>query len=203
MKKLLTTGALLLGCAAAQASPISSSTSSPMSSPMSWGFSFAGFFDREAGVFLTDETISGSFTGDDSNANGLLEKNELSSLVVGETDYIACAASSNPYYQCGATAFSFSLADGLNFAVGSYGNDPEGWVGGGRLITTGDMHYAYDFNPGGTHERHLMWTSDTVLTMNAKAMIVQVPEPGTWAMMGLGLAGLGWQLRRRGNKAHA
>ena len=179
MKKLLTPGARLRGCAAAPADPIS------------WGFSFAGFYDQEADAFLTDETINGSFKGNDLDSDGLLEKDELLALVVGETDYIACAAGSNAWYTCGATAFSFSPDAGLSFAVGSYGSDPEGWVGGGRLITTGDLHYAYDFNPGGTHERHLYWTSDTRLTL-----ISQAPEPGAWAMLGVGLLGLAWRTRR-------
>lgn len=184
MKKLLTAGALFLGCAAAHAAPIS------------WGFSFTGFYDQEAGIFLTDERITGSFKGNDLDADGLLEKEELLALVVGEIDYIACAASSNAYYQCGATAFSFSPDAGLNFSAGSYGSDPEGWVGGGRLITVGDMHYAYDYNPGGTHERHLLWTSDTRLTIMSQA-----PEPGTWAMLAAGLAGIAWRVRRQAAKS--
>lgn len=184
MKKLLTTGALLLSCACAHASPIS------------WGFSYTGFFDEEAGQFLTDATIHGSFKGNDLNRDGILAKDELLSLVIGELDYIACAAGSNAYYQCGATSFSFSPDAGLHFAVGSYGNDPEGWVGGGSLITTGDQHYAYDYNPYNTHERHLRWTADTQLTMMSQA-----PEPATWAMFAAGLVAVGWRARRQGDGA--
>ncbi|KFI07078.1 PEP-CTERM sorting domain-containing protein [Massilia sp. BSC265] len=187
MKKFLSTGALLLCCAAhadvARADPAST---------ISWGFSFNGFYDSVSNSFLPEEVITGSFKGNDLNSNGLLEKDELLTLVVGELDYIACAPTSNAYYQCGATSFSFSQDAGLHFSVGSYGQDPEGWVGGGRLITTGDQHYAYEFNPGMTSERHLYWTSDTRLTMMSQA-----PEPSTWAMLGAGLAGLTWRARRR------
>ncbi|WP_020656738.1 PEP-CTERM sorting domain-containing protein [Massilia niastensis] len=186
MKKLFTAGALLLGCAAAHADPIS------------WGFSFSGFYDKEADVFLTGEAITGSFKGNDLDRDGLLEKDELLALVIGEMDYVACAAGSNAWYQCGATAFSFSTDAGLSFSVGSYGSDPEGWVGGGKLITVGDMHYAYDYNPGGTAERHLYWTSDTHLTM-----ISQVPEPATWAMFGAGLLALTWSMRRQRARARS
>lgn len=179
MNKLFSTGALLLCCTAAHADPIS------------WGFSFNGFFDSMSNSFLPDEIIAGSFKGNDLDGDGILEKEELLSLVVGELDYVACAPTSNAQYFCGATGFSFSPDTGLHFSVGSYGSDPEGWVGGGRLITTGDQHYAYEFNPGTTTERHLYWTSETTLTMMSQA-----PEPHTWLMLGAGLLAMGWRARR-------
>lgn len=188
MKKFLSTGALLLCCTAAYADIAYANPSDTIS----WGFSFSGFYDSVSNSFLPEEVITGSFKGHDLDSDGLLEKDELLSLVVGELDYIACAAGSNAYYTCGASGFSFSQDAGLHFSVGSYGQDPEGWVGGGRLITTGDQHYAYEFNPNTTAERHLYWTSDTRLTMMSQA-----PEPSTWAMLAAGLAGLGWRARRR------
>jgi hypothetical protein len=182
MKKFLSTGALLLCCTAAHADPTDT---------ISWGFSFTGFYDSVSNSFLPEEVIAGSFKGNDADGDGLLEKDELLTLVVGELDYIACAATSNAYYTCGASSFSFSPDSGLHFSVGSYGQDPEGWVGGGRLITTGDQHYTYEFNPTTTTERHLYWTSDTRLSMMSQA-----PEPHTWAMLAAGLLGLTWRSRR-------
>ncbi|CAN7562297.1 PEP-CTERM sorting domain-containing protein [Massilia sp. LjRoot122] len=186
MKKFLSTGALLLCCTAAHAAP---------SDTISWGFSFTGFYDSVSNSFLPEEVITGSFRGNDLDSDGLLEKDELLTLVVGELDYIACAASSNAYYTCGATGFTFSQDSGLHFSVGSYGSDPEGWVGGGRLITTGDQHYAYEFNPGMSTERHLYWTSDTRLSMMSQA-----PEPQTWTMLAAGLLGIMWRSRSTRNR---
>lgn len=186
MNKLLPTGALLLCCTAAHAAPIA------------WGFSFNGFYDSVSSSFLPDEVISGSFRGNDLDGDGLLAKEELLSLVVGELDYVACASDSNAFHTCGATGFSFSPDSGLYFSVGSYGSDPEGWVGGGRLITTGDQHYAYAFKPGMTTERHLYWTAETTLTMMSQA-----PEPHAWLMLAGGLLGLGWRGRRSWHRIRA
>lgn len=180
MKKLLTAGALLLSCAGAHATLLS------------WHFSYTGFFDQKADQFLADATIRGSFQGNDLNGDGVLARDELLSLVVDDLDYVACAGSSNAWYQCGASAFSFAPDGGLHFAVGSHGSDPEGWVGGGRLITTGEQQYVYDFNPYGSSERSLLWTDATRLDM-----VSQVPEPASWALMAVGLAGIGGRMRRR------
>lgn len=156
-----------------------------------WAFSYTGFYDQEAALFMPGMRIDGSFAGIDANLDGILERGELTSLKIGEMDYVACAAGSNAYYHCGADSFRFSTGEGLAFSLGETASDPEGWVGGGHVITTGDMSYEYRFDPYSSTERHLRWTDATVLYM-----VSTVPEAPEWAMLLLGLLGMSPLLRR-------
>lgn len=210
MKFILSTGALLLSTALAQATPIG------------WAFSYTGFYDTEAGTFLSDMRLDGSFAGTDANRNGVLERGELTSLLFGGKDYVACAAASNAYYHCGADTFTYSARDGLAFSLGEYGGDPEGWNSSGHLVTSGQMSYDYQITPYATTEHHLMWTDATALALTslqprtskmvlasltsvappaavatAAVATAAVPEAPTWALMLAGLAGLGVWRRRR------
>jgi hypothetical protein len=175
MKHLFTATALLLGSALAHAQSAH------------WTFTYTGFYDQEAAVFLPDMQIAGSFTGTDLNADGVLDIGELSSLTIGSMDYIACASGSNAYYHCGADSFAFSSARGLSFSVGEYGSDPEGWRGGGHLIESGKLSYEYQFDPRTTTEHHLNWTDGTQLAMLSASPVSPVPEAPAWAMLAAGL----------------
>jgi MYXO-CTERM domain-containing protein len=185
MKSVFTATALLLGSALAQAQTAH------------WTFTYTGFYDQEAAVFLPDMQIAGSFTGTDLDADGVLEIGELSSLTIGSMDYVACAAGSNAYYHCGADSFTFSTAGGLSFSLGEYGSDPEGLNGGGRLIESGKLSYDYQITPYNTAEHHLYWTDNTLLSMVSASPVSPVPEAPAWAML---VAGLGtvavWRRRR-------
>jgi MYXO-CTERM domain-containing protein len=186
MKSVLTATALLLGSALAHAQTAH------------WTFTYTGFYDQEAAVFLPDMQIAGSFTGSDLNANGLLEREELSSLTIGSMDYVACAAGSNATYHCGADSFVFSPGAGLSFSLGEYGSDPEGWVGGGHLIESGKLSYEYQFDPRTTTEHHLYWTDHTLLNMFSASPVSPVPEAPAWAMLAAGLGAVAvWRRRAR------
>jgi MYXO-CTERM domain-containing protein len=186
MKSVFTATALLLGSALAHAQTAH------------WTFTYTGFYDQEAAVFLPDMQIAGSFTGSDLNANGLLEREELSSLTIGSMDYVACAAGSNAYYHCGADSFVFSTAGGLSFSLGEYGSDPEGWVGGGHLIESGKLSYEYHYDPRTTTEHHLYWTDNTLLSMVSASPVSPVPEAPAWAMLAAGLGAVAlWRRRPR------
>ena len=165
---------------------------SALSHAQSWNFSYTGFYDQEAALFMPELRIAGSFSGVDANRDGVLERGELSSLLIDGKDYVACAADSNAYYYCGADSFRFAHGAGLAFDLGEYGSDPEGLVGGGHLITTGDMRYEYRFDPVSTTERHLRWTDGTLLSV-----VPAIPEAPAWAMLVVGLFGIKALLTRR------
>ena len=188
MKSILSTGALLICSTLAHAQSAN------------WTFSYTGFYDREAAVFLPDVQLLGSFTGNDANGDGVLVRTELTSLLIGSRDYVACAGDSNDYYHCGTDSFTFSSGS-LSFSLGEYGSDPEGWVGDGRAVTTGDTDSTWHYDPASFNERHLDWTGATQLVLTNRAelggagtgqlgQVPAVPEPATWALLLGGLAGL-------------
>jgi MYXO-CTERM domain-containing protein len=186
MKHHLTAIALLFGSALAHAQSAH------------WTFSYTGFYDQEAAVFLPDMQIAGSFTGADLDADGVLEIGELTSLTIGSMDYVACAGSSNAYYHCGADSFAFSPSRGLSFSLGEYGSDPEGFHSGGHLIESGKLSYEYQITPYDTSEHHLQWTGGTVLNMLSASPVSPVPEAPGWAMLVAGIGAIGlWRRRAR------
>lgn len=92
-----------------------------------WHFAYQGFHDSVAGKFLPDRKMTGSFDGWDADADGVVARSEITSLVVDGFDFVACESQSNEYWHCGAEAFAYR--DGaLSFTAGQYGSDPEGWV---------------------------------------------------------------------------
>ena len=189
MKFIVTAGALLLASTLAHAQT------------SHWAFSYTGFYDQEAGAFLPDMRIDGSFSGVDADGNGVLERGELTSLLVDTKDYVACAAGSNANYHCDADSFRFSAESGLSFSVSEYSSDPEGLYGGGHFVTTGQMVYDYQFNPYANSEHHLLWTDGTTLSMSSALpgteSVPAVPEAPTWAMLLAGVGGIGLWRRRR------
>lgn len=186
MKHRLIAGALLLGSALGSASAAAQ--------PIHWNFSYTGFYDREAATFLDGQQLRGTFAGDDANDDGTLDLAELTSLLIDGTDYAACATGAPGAY-CGTDRFAYSADGGLSFSLGSYGGDPEGLAGGGRLIATGDMDYAYRYDPTTNSERHLLWTDATRLVMQdavlTAAAVGTVPEAPPWALLLLGAGAMG------------
>jgi hypothetical protein len=156
-----------------------------------WTFTYTGFLDNTDNTFLPDHQMLGSFTGYDDDRDGIVERTEITSLILNGQDFVACEASSNEYYSCGAELFSYSVTAGLSFSAGESGRDPEGWVGAGHYFISGDGEYRYSYRPGHDESHAYLWTPQTGFSINSPS-----PEPGTWAMLGVGLLVTAWAARR-------
>ena len=157
-----------------------------------WTFTYTGFIDSTDGSFVPDRQLLGSFTGIDSDRNGIVERAEITSLILDGKDFVACETDSNEYYHCGTHSFSYSTLAGPAFSVGEWGSDPEGWVGGGHYIIAGDGDYTYHYRPGYDEQHAWLWAPQTGFSITSPN-----PEPGTWAMLGVGLLVTTWATRRR------
>ncbi|WP_020653240.1 PEP-CTERM sorting domain-containing protein [Massilia niastensis] len=169
--------------------------------PATWTFTYTGFYDVEAQAFDPAATLSGSFTGEDLDQDGILVLSELDALLVSPlnspSSMIGCA-DAYPYYQsCALERFSYSAADGL---------DVKGWVhisdensrAYGHIEVDSGQSWFYESGStrigGGVFLEAWQWTPRTTLEI-----VSPVPEPGQAVMLALGLAGLGAaaSLRRR------
>lgn len=157
-----------------------------------WHFEYQGFHDLMAGKFLPDRKMTGSFDGWDADADGVLVRSEITSLIVDGFDFVACESQSNEFWHCGAEAFAYR--DGaLSFTAGQYSSDPEGWIRDGHFYFSGEREYRYSFRPEHSEEWEYHWTAQTTFAISP------APEPGTWALLlaGLPLAVLAARRQRK------
>lgn len=167
----------------------------------SWNFSYTGFQyvyqDNPdfppISEYRPDLNVSGTFTGQDSNHDGVISHDELTSLVVSGYDYKACEAGSNTWWHCGVEDnFRFQIDNrSLTMSAGENGHDPEGWVWGGSGFSTAQGYYNYRSMPGSSLSE--AWK----ITPNTAHWVAAVPEANTWAMLMAGLGALGFIARRR------
>lgn len=175
--------------------------SAAASAANTWQFSYVGFFDEDNWAFAENYTISGSFTGNDANQDGILDKAEITQFVLNGTDYMACGGANSPYNYCGTDRFRYELGGKLDFSAGTAGTDPEGNFGGGYVVRAGIEEYSYRFTPySETRSGAYLWTDETrfsIMSTSSGGVTPPVPEPGTWAMVLTGVALVAGVARRR------
>ena len=101
-----------------------------------------------------------------------------------------------------------SFADGVGVSIGGSAGINEGFIG--LAHDAGLLVHGYTFNKTGStaadeYARFFGWGLDGVfsnytdLAITARGTFVtaQIPEPGTWALMGLGLVAIAGASRRR------
>lgn len=176
--------------------------------PTTWDFSYTGFFvtrDYRGGApaydssysegFEADARVSGSFSGQDGDGNGIIDIGELIGFRVQDMSFFPCDEDPGPYGRCGLRSFSYSPGGELRFSGGrsSYDEFSSGWSGS---VTSGVG--ARDYSYGHVYESTTVW----YWTDQTRFDIVQlpVPEPASGAMAAAGLALLAG-LRRQKAKA--
>lgn len=179
-------------------SAVALSCSAPMAlaAPTTWNFSYTGFYSPSEQQFLPDYTIAGSFTGSDSNHNGVIEKAELSSFILQGMEYAGCATETIPYFSCGLNPFTYALTGALNFSAGWDSSD--GFVSQFYGITSGVGSFLTTIRPGNIEDTFsLEWTDATTLSISP----APVPEPAAASMLLAGAALLA--ARRRASRRRA
>lgn len=182
LKKLLCTAALLV-------------TAIDVSAQTRWDFLYSGFQHGELGIFLPSATIEGSFTGADTDGDGMLERGEITSFVIDTLEYVdnpdGCRISS-----CSLLGFNYGLTSGkLNFEsswtyMDDFNYSTNHIVAGLHSTTTG-VNGAGDWST-----TTLQWTDRTSFWINP----APVPEPSVAALLSVGLLGAAVYRRRIGRR---
>lgn len=193
MKRLLIGAGLAFSCAAAH------------SQPATWHFTYTGFYSDKAQAFVPDAVLKGEFSGQDQDGDGVLEKSELSSLLVAHQswpmnlDLMGCGYSYPYYMSCSLDRFTFSEQGGLHF-VGSHSlMDENNGYGEHLEVDTGDTWAAGwgSARTGGGETINYFWTPQTTFNV-----VSSIPEPAqVWLLalgLGLGVAGARGRLGHRG-----
>jgi hypothetical protein len=181
-KRLLSSAALALAFAV------------PVHAQTLWEFSYTGFSDGQ--TFHPDYEMHGSFLGEDANHDGVLQQSELQNFVWNGIDYALDGSDYCYAFRCTLNGFSYSLDGRLDFSTNWRYSDDHMASSGYTIAGVSDYRVGWAGN-GPVSSSTLYWTEQTHFEITPPP----VPEPGSAAMLGVGLlaaAGLRrLRLRRR------
>lgn len=173
--------------------------------PTQWEFAWQGFWYWPGGGSGYDDpnyVFKGTFSGVDANADGTVALNELTELILDNTNYAQCAPETATFI-CGIDSFSYSESGGLHFNAGhtTYSDEPgtvPWWTGRSYTYNT-EERIAYSWFGYQMPLEERSWSVAPYTTMTVK-QVSPVPEPGMLAMLGVGLTLLGATKLRRKRK---
>lgn len=158
-----------------------------------WSFSYTGF--ESGGVFDPKRSLSGFFSGEDSDGDGILAQAELTRFYLDFLDYdprerTYCGGGG---FYCEVNNFSYSLDGRLAFeAEWLYSDEAARSV---FYVTAGEaMESGGYVGNGGSSWTTWRWTDQTRFAISPPP----VPEPGQYAMLAAGLlAAAAWRASSR------
>jgi len=155
-----------------------------------WRFDYTGF--AREGVFVPGHRVSGSFTGNDGNGDGVIDLAELSRFTWDGLWFDRQDAPSCSFYRCYLNEFSYSLEGGLAFDFEWTYSSESGYANGETIAGDHIYSYAYSGN-GGSESITWNWTGQTRFTINPPP----VPEPDGYLLLGAGLLAIATLRRLR------
>lgn len=181
--------AVLLGCCSVAQAGIHELTAT-----------YTGFADFETGVFDPNRTATLHATIDDVNGDGNFTVDEVTSF---SFPYVSIDAwKIETYGRCVSgqenwclEAFSYTGGNTLTFEATTHTTEFEASYGG--RVTSGDVAYSYfqfTSGEGNISFDGIRWTPETTVSITVTPA---VPEPSTYAMLGVGLCAVGAVARRR------
>jgi len=176
-----------------------------------WNYTYQGFINADTGVFDPNVRLTGTFIGEDNNADGFITYDELTYLASGRV-YLepqpypstpgdlnpsgGCVQAPTSYASCTVSAFSYKLTGQLEYSLSYSGHDEfyQSWYSN---TVTGNY-----FNDGGSNppreqywETRYNWSNQTTFTISPAP--APVPEPSAALLLPAGLGVLLAARRRR------
>lgn len=169
-----------------------------------WNFTYTGFYDAGPSTWLPDYSLSGSFTGNDNDGNGIIALGELTRFDIGGYGLIYNGALECHYppvgMKCSVDTFNYHLTGTLVFdAFRSYSDERGGSYN--RWVSDYRMQSDY-FDLSGTRRRTLYWQDATTFSISPPP----IPEPSIASLAAAGtllLIGKDLYRRRKGRSTPA